>query len=108
MHDTSRVDAEPFHVRNQRLPLDSKTSRSAMGSADATFCLLQCRDDLVSIDRLNHLVDALPGPFLLLGGLRGGSRRRWEIGGGYLQDSARRPNHRALDHVLQFSNIAGP
>ena len=50
IHNTPRIDAEPFHVCDQRGALEPKTCRSAISAADAAICFPEGRDNLSPID----------------------------------------------------------
>ena len=50
IYNSSRIDAEPFHVCNQGGALEPETGRSAIGPADAAICFPEGLDDLISID----------------------------------------------------------
>src|SRR5580658_6952431 len=108
VYNSSRIDAEPFHVRDQRGAFEPQNSRSAIAAAHAAFCFPEGTDDLIPIDGLKHFAGLFPIRVLISCGLGRSIRWRFEIRRRHMQYPARRQNDCALDDILQLTDVSRP
>src|ERR1700722_3711879 len=97
MDDCTWIDAEAFHVSDQRGSLHAETLRRAVRSPDAAGCGFERMQHLVAIGRRR-----VTAP---VAGCRGEGHAVsppavLQVGGWYSEHAARGQDHGALNHIL--------
>ena len=90
------LDAQLLHAVLERRGLDGQNARRPIAAADAPSCLFEHIDDMAAFDFLERL-----RWLQHRGGLRAVRQR-------HVKRGPVRQNHRALDHIAQFTNVARP